>query len=139
MPRYLVVANQTLAGQHLVEEVRSRMGEGDCRFHIVVPATPPHEQATWTEGEARAVAQERLDEALLRFRALGADVSGEVGDERPLDAIRDALHQAEFDGLILSTLPPGPSRWLRMDLPHKAQRAFDIPITHLIAEHEPAV
>lgn len=136
MPRYLVVANQTLAGRHLLAEVQRRMADGDARFHLVVPATPPYEQATWTEGEATAIARERLDQALFEMRELGADVTGEVGDERPLDAIRDAVRKADFDGIILSTLPAGPSRWLRVDLPHRVERSFDVPVTHLVADTE---
>ncbi|MBI2170028.1 MAG: universal stress protein [Actinobacteria bacterium] len=136
MRRYLVVANQTLAGRHLIEEIRRRMGEGPCRFHIVVPATPPHEHMTWTEGEARAIAQDRLDQALFELRDLGAEVTGEVGAERPLDAILDAARRLEFDEIILSTLPAGVSRWLRNDLPHRAERLSGIPLTHLVAETE---
>lgn len=139
MPRYLVVANQTLAGRHLVDEVRERMDEDeDARFHVVVPATPPHEQMTWTEGEAEAVARERLDQALFEFRELGADASGEVGAARPMDAIRDALRVSDFDEIILSTLPAGPSRWLRQDLPSRVERTFELPVTHLVAETETA-
>jgi len=78
MKRYLVVANQTLGGEHLIERVRRFMADGPCRFHIVVPATPPGEQLTWTEGEAAAIAQARLDRGLERFRALGAEADGEV-------------------------------------------------------------
>jgi hypothetical protein len=38
--RYLVVANQTLGGEELWATIRERMGDGDCHFHLVVPATP---------------------------------------------------------------------------------------------------
>lgn len=138
MARYLVVANQTLAGRHLVDEVKRRMDQSGARFHLVVPATPPHLHATWTEGEAHTIAQQRLDLAMEELRALGADVSGEIGDARPLDAIGDAIRRADFDEIILSTLPPGPSRWLRQDLPHRVERSFGLPVTHLVAEPETA-
>jgi hypothetical protein len=39
MRSYLVVANQTLGGAHLLSAVRERMRAGDCRFHVIVPAT----------------------------------------------------------------------------------------------------
>jgi hypothetical protein len=137
MRRYLVVANQTLGGEHLLAAVRDCLAGGACRFHIVVPATEPGDHAVWTEGESRALAKERLDLALARFRDLGAEADGEVGDERPLDAIRDALREREFDGIILSTLPPGASRWLRQDLPHRVEREFGLPVTHVSSEPEP--
>lgn len=136
MQRFLVVANQTLAGPHLLEEVRRRVAEGSCTFHVLVPASDPRDHATWTEGHAQAVARARLDAALDRFRELGAPVTGEVGDARPFDAIRDVLRRDRFDGIILSTLPPGPSRWLGQDLPARIRRAFDLPLTHLVGDLE---
>jgi hypothetical protein len=39
MTRYLVVANQTLDAEPLLERVRGCAQEGNCRFHLVVPAT----------------------------------------------------------------------------------------------------
>lgn len=138
MRRYLVVANQTLGGEHLADEVRGRVAAGPCRFHIVVPATQPKDHPVWTEGEARTLARERLDRARARFRELGAEADGEVGDERPLDAVRDAVLGREFDEVILSTLPAGISRWLGQDLVHKVERALDLPVTHIIGESEPA-
>jgi cell pole-organizing protein PopZ len=136
--RYLVVANQTLGGEHLTETVRECLATGSARFHVLVPATQPRDHAVWTEGEARALADRRLEAALGRFRKLGADVGGEVGDERPLQAIADVVQEQEFDEIILSTLPPGLSRWLRQDLPHRVERQFDLPVRHVIGDAEPA-
>lgn len=136
MRRYLIVANQTLAGRHLIEEVERRMKAGPCHFHIVVPATPPHLHLTWTEGEARAVAQDRLDQALFELRDHGADVSGVVGAERALDAITDACRMASpaYDEIIVSTLPLRSSHWLRQALPQRAERLTGLPVTHVVAE-----
>lgn len=138
MRRYLVVANQTLGGKHLAEKVRKCLAEGPSRFHIVVPATPRGELLTWTEGEATALAQERLDRALSRFRGLGAEVDGEVGDKDPILAIDDALRHAEFDEIILSTLPPGISKWLKLDLPSRVAGHVNLPVTHLVSDAEAA-
>lgn len=134
MRRYLVVANQTLGGEHLKEKVRECLAAGPCEFHILVPATPPAEHLTATEGQARKLAQQRLDAACEEFRAMGATCDGEVGDARPLTAIADVLRHLTFDELILSTLPAGPSRWLKQDLPHWVERTFDLPVTHIVAE-----
>jgi hypothetical protein len=136
MRRYLVVANQTLAGAHLMEKVRESIAAEQSSFHVLVPATPPGHFATWTEGEALAVAQGRLDAALTRFKDLGAEATGEVGDPNPLQAIADALRERTVDEIILSTLPPGGSRWLKQDLPHRVERSFSIPVTHVVGEVE---
>lgn len=135
---YLVVANQTLGGEHLVEKVRACLAAGPCRFHVVVPATAPEDHPTWTEAETHAIAQDRLNLALERFRGLGAEVEGEVADPNPMDAIRDVLLREEVDEIILSTLPAGISRWLKQDLPSRVERTFDLPVTHLEAGPEPA-
>lgn len=137
MRHYLVVANQTLGGDHLAAKLRECLAAGPCDFHVVVPATHAKDHATWTEGEAHAIAQRRLDAALARFRDLGAQADGEVGDQSPMLAIRDALNVRGFDEMILSTLPPGPSRWLKQDLPHRVERSFGFPVTHVVAPPEP--
>jgi hypothetical protein len=133
MRRYLVVSNQTLGGAALAAKVRAVLDEGPAEFHIVVPATAPSHFA-WTEGQARAIAQERLDGALGWFASIGATATGEVADEHPLYAIRDALREHDIDEIIISTLPPGMSKWLRQDLPRKVQREFEIPVTHVVGD-----
>lgn len=137
MTRYLVVANQTLAGEHLRARIRERIAAGPCAFHVLVPATAPSDHP-WTEGEVHAVAEERLRRALDWIREAGAEATGEIGDPRPMEAVRDALRSGSFDGVMLSTLPPGVSRWLRQDLPHRVQRTFGIPVDHIVAAPEPA-
>ena len=136
MHRYLVVANQTLGGGHLAEKLRECLQEGPCIFFIVVPATPPRRSWTYTDDTATAIARSRLKAAIARFRELGAEAEGEVGDPRPLDAIRDAVRMGRFDGIILSTLPPGKSRWLKMNLPARVRAEFGLPVTHLIGRSE---
>jgi GABA permease len=135
--RYLVVANQTLGGNPLVATVRERARREPCTFHLLVPATPPRDHP-WTEGEAGEIARERLELALARFLALGVEVDGEVGDASPILAIEDVLrHDDGFDEIILSTLPPGLSRWLKVDLPHRVEAAFGLPVTHVVSKPEP--
>jgi GABA permease len=132
MVRYLVVANQTLAGDQLIARIRECSKAQRCRFHVLVPATRSRGSLLWTEGHARAVAAARLADAIVALRALAIDVEGSVGDERPFLAIRDALRAGNFDEIILSTLPPGISRWLHQDLPNRVERAFGLPVHHVI-------
>jgi hypothetical protein len=138
MRRYLVVANQTLGGGSLSEAVKQRMAAGPASFHLVVPATRPHDHMVWTEGEAHEVARGNLERALGWFRSIGADVTGEIGDQQPMLAIGDALIAQPYDEIILSTLPAGASRWLRQDLPARVRRAYGIAVTHVIGEASPS-
>jgi hypothetical protein len=149
MGKYLVVANQTLAGEHLLDEVRRRKTQGPSSFFVVVPNTrsvdvapvpggpvPPGAAGVAVEEQDRQatlVAQSRLNEALNRLKSEGLEARGEIGDSDPLVAIEDAMAQDQFDEIIISTLPTGLSRWLGMDLPSRAERKFKIPVTTVTA------
>jgi cell pole-organizing protein PopZ len=99
---------------------------------VVVPATPPHEHAFWTEGQAIAIARDRLDAALGRFHAEGLLATGDVGDANPVEAVSDVLRHEQFDEVIVSTLPPGLSRWIHQDLPRRLERKVELPVRHVI-------
>ena len=128
MRHYLVVANQTLKQPELTEKIRTCKDAGPCDFFLLVPATRAHGPLRWTPADASAVARRRLESALERFRALGADVVGEVGEQSPVAAIGELLRRRPFDALILSTLPVGPSQWLRHDVPSRIEQLFGIPV-----------
>jgi hypothetical protein len=135
--RYLVIANQTLGGGHLLALLRE-LGAKPSSFYVLVPASPPNDHA-WSDGETVAIAETRLEAALASFRAAGLDVEGgEVGDGRPMQAVTDLLERGErFDEIVLSTLPPGPSRWLRLDIEHRLA-SFGMPVRHVIGPHDHA-
>ncbi len=137
MRRYLVVAHKTLGGDHLLERVKASLAEGPCQFHFLVPATHPTDHS-WTEAETVREAQRVLDAGLERFRGVGADADGEVGDANPVYAIRAVLRRDPgFDAILLSTLPSGPSRWLKLDVPNRVAREFpELPVIHVVAEPE---
>ena len=128
MRHYLVVANQTLRQPELAEKIKACIDAGPCEFYLLVPATRAHGPVRWRPADAAALASRRLDGALTRFRALGAEVSGEVGDPSPVVAIGAVLRRRSFDALLLSTLPVGPSQWLRHDVPARIERLFNIPV-----------
>ena len=128
MRHYLVVANQTLKQPELTEKIRACIDAGPCDFFLLVPATRAHGPVRWTPADAYAVARRRLQSALDRFRALGADVVGDVGDASPVVAIGELLRRRSFDALILSTLPVGPSQWLRGDVPGRIHQLFGLPV-----------
>ena len=74
-----------------------------------------------------------LEAALPRLSAAaGHEVTGSIGDAEPLMAIEDAIHLGNYDEIIISTLPLGISRWLKLDLISKA-RALGLPVTHVEA------
>ncbi len=138
MRSYLVVGNQTLDSPELAAAIEERMATDETSFHIVVPATPNQRGLTWDEDEARAVAQARLDEALDRLRAIGATVTGEIGHRDPVEATEDALRGREIEEVLLSTLPPGISRWLGQDVPTRLKGSILLPVTVVTTQRQSA-
>ena len=140
MRTYLVLAHRTLIGQHLLDHVASLCQAEHCRFYLVVPVTHPRDHA-WSDGEVEAAAQRRLAEGLEAFRGVGVEANGETGDSNPVYAASAAMRHRpfgddEWDGLIVSTLPPGVSHWLGLDVVSRLKREFDIPVTHLVAPRD---
>jgi hypothetical protein len=82
-----------------------------------------------TRDECIADAKSNLDTELHRLREIGATADGAVGDPDPMKAIEKILAQRQLDEIILSTLPPGISRWLAWDLPHRVRARTDVPLT----------
>lgn len=130
----LVVAHQTAATPGLLDAVRERAQRSPATFHLVVPQQA-HGIHKVVDPEDSGVdeAQRVLDAALPKLsEAAGHDVTGGIGDAEPLMAIQDAVNLGEFDEIIISTLPLGISRWLKLDLVSKA-RGLGMPVTHVAA------
>ena len=133
--RVLVVANRTAATPALLEAVVDRAARGPCRFALLVPNSAHGlHRLIDPEDQGRSEAEETLDLAIpLLERAAGGPVEGMVGDPEPLAAIQDAINLHGFDEIIISTLPQRVSRWLRLDLPHKAA-GLGLPVTTVTAQ-----
>jgi hypothetical protein len=135
MATYLVVANQTLGGTALVSTVQEHVMEG-AAIRVVVTAAEPTDEASPAAGDPVAAAERRLQEALERFRADGVDAEGSVGPADPVEAIREAMRTGRYDGIIISTHPAGASKWLHMDLPHRIEREFQLPVEWIEARSD---
>ena len=130
----LVLAHQTAATQGLLDAVRERAARGPATFHLVVPQQA-HGMHKVVDPEDAGVeeAQRVLDVALPKLsEAAGREVTGSIGDAEPLSAIQDAVNLGDYDEIIISTLPLGISRWLKLDLVSKA-RGLGLPVTHVAA------
>jgi hypothetical protein len=133
MTRLLAVAHQTAETAEFLEAVRSAAAD-DSEVVLLVPATPVKHLTSWTSGESRAIARERADSARRLLEETGvAVVDARVGDPDPYQAILDVVGGTDFDRVIVSTFPPGISRWLGADLINRLGRSLDIPLTHVIA------
>ena len=135
--RVLVVANETVAGSTLRDEIVARAGQGQSEVLVVTPALNSRIRH-WTSDEdgARAQAQQRLDASLAALGGAGVNARGQVGDDDPLQAIDDALRAFPADEIILSTHPPGRSNWLERDLVGRARETYPCSITHVVVDLE---
>ncbi len=135
MPRYLVTANRTLNSPELLAALVERSAGGQSTFHLLVPEYHGGLGLTYTDTRARAVARQNLEEARGRFAAHGLTTTGEVGEASPVEAVGTVLERegvGAFDAVIVSTLPPGVSRWLGLDAPTQIRRRFGAEVIHLI-------
>ncbi|MFP5370806.1 MAG: hypothetical protein ACLGI3_08675 [Actinomycetes bacterium] len=133
MPRYLVVAHRTLDSPELLEALLER--SGSSTFHLVVPEYHGGLGLTYTDARARAVARRNLEEAQARFATSGLTTTGGVGEASPVEAAGEVLQRegaGAFDEVLVSTLPPGISKWLGIDAPTQIRRRFGVHVTHVI-------
>lgn len=153
MTRCLIVLNATLGGEELRSEVQQRIEDG-CTFRLLAPAhgagveegviaagpissepaaaAPGDEPGTpkITGDQARRWADDILREAADQLRELGADIEhAEVGDPDALAAIEQVLAEDDVDDVLIATPPQRLAGLVSMDLPSRAERRFDVPVT----------
>jgi len=135
--RILVIANETVGGGPLREEIRRHSEGFEEQVLVVCPAlNSPLRHWASDEDDARVKAQERLNASLSRLREAGIDAKGEVGDAEPLQAMEDALRLFGADEIIISTHPEGRSHWLERGIVDAAHERFAVPITHVVVDLE---
>lgn len=137
--RVLVVANETVAGEALLSELRRRTRGRRSEVMVVVPALASSRLRHLSHDVDGAIAEarERLDRSLEAMAAIGIDARGEVGDHHdPNTAIEDALRVFPADEVIVSTHPPERSRWLESGVVERAERELPLPVTHVVVDLE---
>ncbi len=135
MARYLVVAHRMAKSPELAKrllEIRDQ--DPEARFVLLVPAVPP---GGWVyeEKEIQERARKEAEAAKAALEAQGIPVEeAKPGDVSPLLAMEEELmaHPGAYQAIVLATLPPGLSRWLRLDVHTQAER-FGLPVIHVIA------
>ncbi|HEY2603769.1 MAG TPA: hypothetical protein VGI67_19575 [Thermoleophilaceae bacterium] len=135
MAKILVVANRTAESVELLEALRERAGQGDAVFTLLVPATPHGVAWAADMHSGGSEAEGHMQSAVERMRAAGLNVeAGRVGDPDPIAAVQDEVNFVSYDEVVVSTLPGGISKWLKLDLPHRVERVTGLPTTHVLAQ-----
>jgi hypothetical protein len=128
MATYLLVAHQTAESDELLGTAgQLRQEDPEASFVLLVPATPVTSLLTWDRDETAEVARKKAAAARARLEDQGFRVQeAKTGDQDPVLAIRDELLEGRhrYAAIVLSTLPPGLSRWLNMDVISRARRSF---------------
>jgi nucleotide-binding universal stress UspA family protein len=133
--RILVVANETLSGAALRREIAHRARARETELRVVCPALNT-KLRHWTsdEDDARAQAQQRLEDMLANLRDEGFQSEGNIGESDPVQAMEDEMRQFPADEVIVSTHPPGRSNWLERGVVERARERFPIPVTHVVVD-----
>lgn len=136
--RLLVIANQTVAGEALLAEIRNRTRGRSSEVLVVTPALVGSRAAHWASDVDAGIelARRRMEQSLLAIRAAGLEAGGEIGDSDPNVAIEDALRLFPADEIVISTLPPEKSRWLEHGVVERTRAEVDLPVTHVIVDVE---
>jgi hypothetical protein len=129
--KLLVVANQTVDSYELYDALHARAERAPIAVTLLVPQDAP------------AGSAHRLKAALERLHGAGIEAEAMLGDVDPCCAVIELWDPRRWDEIVVSTLPTGTSRWLRIDLPQRIARAVDAPVTHVecpaAARHRAAV
>jgi hypothetical protein len=134
--RVLVVANETVGGGELLNEIAARCRGRDCEIFVVTPALATSRASHWASDvdEAMELARQRMELSLIAIDELGLKAKGEIGDSDPNVAIEDGLRVFPADEIVISTHPPERSRWLEHGVVERAREQIDLPITHVVVD-----
>jgi GABA permease len=134
--RLLVVANETVEGRALLEEIGDRCRNRDCEILLVTPALVASRASHWASDvdEGIELARQRMELSLIAISELGLKARGEIGDSDPNVAIEDALRVFPADEIVISTHPQHRSRWLEHGVVERAREEIDLPITHVVVD-----
>jgi hypothetical protein len=132
----LVVANETLAGDELLDAVRRRADEGPIRAVVIAPVNEPSAGYVVYRNSRRASAGRRVDRMVAALRAAGIPAHGDVFEGGPIAAAQDVLALEDIDELIVSTHPEEKSGWLRRKnvLEELRRLAGGRPFEHVVSD-----
>jgi hypothetical protein len=132
--RILVVANETVAGRALIDAVKRHADAGPVQVHVICPQNQPRHGYVIYEDHVRDAAENRLQMTLAQLREIGVEATGELMDPDPYAAVMDALRDADYDEIIVSTHPETRSGWLRHGLVDRLARATRRPVEHVVVD-----
>ena len=119
----LVVANQTVLGSPLLDEIRSRAAQSPAGFLIISPQGDS--DGSYEEAE------KRLLRAVTVLRSEGIEAHGQISHPDPYAAVMQTMADERVDELIVSTFPNARSGWMRRNLLERLHAETKLPIKHV--------
>lgn len=124
--RRLLVLAQALP----TEAILAQPAAGADRVLVVsAPVVPALRSWVSDLDGPRERARRLVEGTVSRLRLLGADATGAIGDEDPLQALEDALRTFGGDGLLVLTAPGRRGEQLAA----RVRERLALPVTHLAA------
>jgi hypothetical protein len=120
----LVLANQTAAGDELVQTLKGLAAESPRRFIVVVPQNSG-------DGRAVAAARGRLRELLADLEEADIVAAGMIGDPDPFTAAMNAVGYFFISEIVVSTLPSSQSAWVESGLIDRIRRQTGKKVVHV--------
>ena len=124
----LVIADETVAANALVAEIRDRAATGLWRFTIAVPNE---------DGDYNA-ADRRLQTTLSVLAEAGVDASGTVVEGDPFAAAALVTSEEDVSEILLATYPTGESAWMQADMVDRLRKVTGLGITRVVVSREEA-
>jgi hypothetical protein len=135
----VVIANETVAGESLIDAIKRRGEEAPLHVTVICPVNQPREGYVVYQDTRRAAAGRRLDRTLSNLREAGILAQGFVVETDPVNAVRDAIAQLEPPPteIVVSTHPQRSSSWLRRNVVDRIRDAArDLPVEHVVVDLE---
>jgi hypothetical protein len=66
-----------------------------------------------------------------RIAEAGIEVQGQVVRGDPVQAVHEVWDPTTYDEIVVSTLPTGVSKWLRIDVPHRLEKLTGAQVQHV--------
>jgi hypothetical protein len=138
--RLLLVVADAHCGEDALRNAIVTHLDGAAAVHLVVPVRVSHLHFLANdEAEERRVAEETMLITVGLLRRSGIRATGNVGSDKPLESMTDALATFPATRVLLALPPPEESYWLERDLLPKARALTDLPVTQAtVASTEPA-
>jgi hypothetical protein len=116
--------------------IQKQVGEAD-EVLVVAPALTSRLHSWVSDIDAEfQEADERQMKLVSGIGSSGPAISGQVGDEDPLQAVADALVSFPADALILGVHASDDANWRERRFSKKARERFGLPVTEVMLDRE---